>query len=77
MLKPLDPITDAKALRRALRAHRRRIFLCQECGYPWMINAPKQPLKCANMACRVGAGSPKRNRPGRPASEAKERRFGS
>lgn len=68
MLKLIDPVAQAKALRRALRAHRRAIFLCEECGYPWMAPTRREPSKCANMNCRVGAYSHKQARRGRPAN---------
>lgn len=62
----LKPVPNWKTLRSALNRFKKQIYLCEECGYPWIAPAAKRPLRCANMACRASANFPKQNRPGRP-----------
>lgn len=67
MLRVLDPVEDAELLHRALRKHRRTVYYCEDCGYPWIRHTgKKRPRRCANMNCRAGVDIRKQNRPGRP-----------
>lgn len=62
----LKPDINWNSLRRALRAHRRKIFICDDCGYPWIADNSRNPLRCANESCRAGVRSRKYDRRGRP-----------
>jgi hypothetical protein len=62
----LKPITNWKALRRALRAQREAIYTCLDCGHVWIASALKSPLKCTREGCRALANSPRRTKMGRP-----------
>ena len=64
----LKPLTNWNALRHALDTFRKRIWICEDCGYPWIGNAATRPLRCANERCRAWADAPKRDRVGRPSA---------
>lgn len=62
----LKPITNWKALRRALRAAGTEIYHCMDCGNIWLGSAKETPIRCSNRECRAWANSPKRESVGRP-----------
>lgn len=63
----LKPITNWSALRRALRARRQEIYLCEDCGHVWLSASSESPARCPRPDCHALANSPKRETLGRPS----------
>lgn len=58
----LKPITNWSDLQRALRARGETIYLCEDCGRPFIASASEPPLRCNNAKdkCRAWANYSKR-----------------
>jgi hypothetical protein len=66
----LKPIADWKALRKALKAVGKEVYLCEDCGNLWLASAKESPVRCSQRDCRAWANAPRYDSVGRPPSES-------